>query len=326
MFQSFGQRLGGLIAYAPTRRGAGHALVLVEADALAVARQLRANYLIALIRALVNHCRTRVSLLQGAVVLASLILAIAFAVSLSLGGRSTTAAAMLAILVAATFSSIAGFAFSAICGVMLVHIMSDPVQVVVVMMVCSIAIQSLSVSVLWRAIDWRALSGFLVGGVAGLPIGVWLLLHLGNLWFKEMVGGLLTAYAAYALFRRPLTIKQGNRFVDICVGFVGGITGGFAGFPGAAVTIWCGMKGWDKTRQRGVYQPFILIMQVLGLAFIQLMRSSATSGADFGVLQFIPAALLGTWFGLGVFKRLSDRGFTLTVNVLLLVSGIGLLV
>ncbi len=36
------------------------------------------------------------------------------------------------------------------------------------------------------------------------------------------------------------------------------ITGGLAGFPGAFVTIWCGLKGWDKAHQRGVYQPFIL--------------------------------------------------------------------
>jgi hypothetical protein len=36
--------------------------------------------------------------------------------------------------------------------------------------------------------------------------------------------------------------------------------GGLAEFPGAFVTIWCGLNGWDKARQRGVYQPFILGM------------------------------------------------------------------
>ena len=53
--------------------------------------------------------------------------------------------AMLAVFVAALTSSIAGFAFSAICGAMLFHLLGDPVQVVEIMMICSIAGQALMV-------------------------------------------------------------------------------------------------------------------------------------------------------------------------------------
>ena len=56
------------------------------------------------------------------------------------------------------------------------------------------------------------------------------------------------------------------------MGFLGGLTGGLAGFPGASVTIWCALKGWDKAHQRGVYQPFILCMQPISLLAIQLMQ------------------------------------------------------
>ena len=49
------------------------------------------------------------------------------------------------------------------------------------------------------------------------------------------------------------------------VGSLGGITGPLAALPGAFVAIWCGMRGWDKVVQRSVYQPFILIMQLLTL-------------------------------------------------------------
>jgi hypothetical protein len=106
-----------------------------------------------------------------------------------------------------------------------------------------------------------------------------------------------------------------------------GLTGGLAGFPGAFVTIWCGLKGWDKTRQRGVYQPFILSMQPVTLLAIYLMQrpSSAAAQLDWKALAFIPAALLGAWFGLRIFKRLSDRQFEIVVNALLILSGIGLI-
>jgi uncharacterized membrane protein YfcA len=45
-----------------------------------------------------------------------------------------------------------------------------------------------------------------------------------------------------------------------------------------------------------------------------------------GSLAFIPAALLGAWFGLRIFKRLSDRQFELAVNLPLIASGGGLIV
>jgi hypothetical protein len=41
-------------------------------------------------------------------------------------------------------------------------------------------------------------------------------------------------------------------------------------FPGAFVTIWCGLKGWSKERQRALYQPFILLTQVAALLLIVL--------------------------------------------------------
>ena len=65
---------------------------------------------------------------------------------------------MLSIFLAATISSIAGFAFSAIAGASLLHLINDPVEAVKVMIVSSIAIQSYSVMAIWRTIDWQRLA------------------------------------------------------------------------------------------------------------------------------------------------------------------------
>jgi uncharacterized membrane protein YfcA len=281
-----------------------------------------------MLTAIPARSRMRPVAVASAASIISIASVIAYASLLSRTGVPGAAPAMLAVLLASTLSSIAGFAFSAICGVMLLQLTPDPVGAVRIMMVCSIAIQSLSVALLRRDIDWRTLPPLLLGGALGLPFGLWLLLNLGHAGAREAIGGLLTAYAIYALLKRPLTVRGGGVAADAGIGFVGGITGGLAGFPGAAVTIWCGMKGWDKRRQRGVYQPFILIMQVLALALMPFMRGGAMHGnvVTIELLQFVPVALLGTWFGLTLFERLTDRSFTRTVNALLLVSGIGLLI
>jgi uncharacterized membrane protein YfcA len=243
-------------------------------------------------------------------------------------GIQDGAVSLIAVLAASTVSSIAGFAFSALCGALLFHITESPVYAVEVMTVCSIVIQTFSVATLWRSIDWRSLPVYLVGGVLGVPAGVYLLLNLRTGAYREVIGGLLIAYGGYLLLRHRTWSLRTGPLSDACAGFLGGLTGGLAAFPGAFVTIWCGLKGWDKARQRGVYQPFILSMQPVTLIAIHLMRPASSTAAqmDWKVLIFVPAAVLGTWFGLNIFKRLSDRQFDLAVCALLIFSGIGLVV
>lgn len=255
-----------------------------------------------------------------------LALLIAEGAVLSAQGIHGAVAVLAAVFVASTISSIAGFAFSALCGALLFHLMDSPVYAVHVMIVCSIAIQLLSVATLRHSIDWHSLPVFLTGGVLGVPAGVYLLLHLQSGAYRNVIGGLLIAYGGYLLLRwRTQPLRLGP-LSDACAGFLGGLTGGLAGFPGASVTIWCGLKGWDKARQRGVYQPFILGMQPITLAVIYFMQSQSPAAAqpDWKSFAFVPAAVLGAWFGLRIFKRLSDRQFELTVNLLLVVSGVGL--
>jgi uncharacterized protein len=235
--------------------------------------------------------------------------------------------ALIAVFAASTVSSIAGFAFSALSGALLFHVIEDPIYAVQVMIVCSIAIQMLSVAALWRAIDWRSLGTLLIGGFFGVPAGVYLLLHLPTATYRMIIGSMLVIYGSYLLMRWPIRALRMGPLADACAGFLGGVTGGLAGFPGGFVTIWCGLKGWDKAHQRGVYQPFILGMQPVTLIAIHLMRPVTTTQTllDWKPFAFVPAALLGAWFGLRIFKRLSDRQFELFVNALLIVSGVALI-
>ncbi|HEY7578053.1 MAG TPA: hypothetical protein VH855_10690, partial [Acetobacteraceae bacterium] len=66
-----------------------------------------------------------------------------------------------AVFAASLLSSLAGFAFSALCGAMLFQFRHDPVTVVQIMLLCSLANQSLSVWMLRRDVEWRRLRPFL---------------------------------------------------------------------------------------------------------------------------------------------------------------------
>ncbi|WP_233886914.1 sulfite exporter TauE/SafE family protein [Paraburkholderia flagellata] len=252
------------------------------------------------------------------------VLVIATVLCLSLSTQSGVNPLVIgSVLLASAVSSIAGFAFSAVCGAMLFHLSGDPVQIVQIMIVCSVANQTAMVWSLKREIQWRELTVFLIGGAVGLPVGITVLLTLDRHVYTHVLGAFLVLYGCYMLARKPLVIGRQATAFDAFAGFLGGITGGAAGFPGAFVTIWCGFKGWNKGRQRAMFQPFILIMQVAALAAISLLRhSSGKVGFDPAILLCIPASLLGTTVGMTLYQRLSDNHFARAVNLLMIASGI----
>ena len=234
----------------------------------------------------------------------------------------------LAVLAASLVSSIAGFAFSAICGAMLFHLVDDPVRAVQIMMVCSVGGQTVMVWALRREIAWRALAIFLAGAALGLPLGIFVLLHARPALYVQGVGALIVLYAVFMMARRPATLQRQSALFDAVAGFLGGVTGGAAAFPGAFVTIWCGFKGWSKEKQRALYQPFILVVQLAAIVLMALpgMVPQGRPGFVFDGVVHLPAMLLGVAMGMAFFKRLSDRQFSLAVNLLLIVSGLSLLV
>jgi uncharacterized protein len=230
---------------------------------------------------------------------------------------------MAAVFTAAAVSSIAGFAFSAICGAVLFHLLDDPVYAVNIMMICSVGGQALMVWALRRDIVWRSLWAFLAGAALGLPFGLFVLLHSRPATYTAIIGWVLVVYALFMIFRRPVSIHRQHAWLDVVAGVLGGVTGGAAAFPGASVTIWCSFKGWSKERQRGVYQPFILIVQIAAVAGIAASHvgGMVERSFDFSGIAYLPAMLLGSSCGLALFKRLNDRQFALIVNVLLILSG-----
>ncbi len=117
-----------------------------------------------------------------------------------LGGPDPTI--MIAILFASLTSSIAGFAFSAVCGGILFHLSDDHVRMVDLMIACSIANQAAMVWSLRREIAWRSVGVVIAGGLCGVPLGAWVLLHIDRAQFGYGMGAVLLAYGAYL----PLSI------------------------------------------------------------------------------------------------------------------------
>jgi uncharacterized membrane protein YfcA len=222
----------------------------------------------------------------------------------------------------ATISSIAGFAFSAISGSMLMHVVHDPVEAVQIMLVASIALQAYSVWVLRRSIRPRELLPYFAGGAVTVAPGVYLLLNSPATMHLLALGVFLTTYGFYMLLGSPLRLTSDALAGRVLVGALGGLTGATAAFPGAFITIWCAAHGWDKQRQRAIYQPFILGMQFVTLTLLAL--SAPTEAMRPGLLLYVIPAILGAHLGLVVFSMLSSAQFNKVVSAFLVLSGVAM--
>jgi uncharacterized membrane protein YfcA len=238
-------------------------------------------------------------------------------------GAWTAGTAAGIVLLASLVSSIAGFAFSALAGSALAWLGMDALHAVQLMVLCSTASQLYAVWKIRESIRWAPLLPLMGGGLLTVPLGVWMLRHVDAAYYVFGLGLLVVAYGCYSVFRREHWVVRGNAWLDAAAGALGGISGGLAGFPGASVTIWCSLRGWDKVRQRAAYQPYILLMQVVALISLWWqVPARFTAGQD---LPFVPLALIGAIGGMAVFRKLSNRQFQIWVSLLLVVSGVGLL-
>lgn len=234
-------------------------------------------------------------------------------------GSETALLTLVIVFGAALVSSVVGFAFSALAGAALLHLYRQPAEAVEIMVLCSIAIQLYCVIAIRRSIRWRLLLPFVAGGAAFVPLGVWLLTVLPGSWFAIGLGGFLVGYGALMAWRRPQRIHASAWWLDLCIGALGGITGGLAAFPGAFVTIWCSLRGWDKSVQRAVTQPFILAIQLITLAAMH--AQSVPVHLDALRIEGMVVALFAAFLGMKVFRSLSNRQFSWVLNSLLIVSG-----
>ncbi|MBE0615894.1 MAG: sulfite exporter TauE/SafE family protein [Burkholderiales bacterium] len=192
-------------------------------------------------------------------------------------------------------------------------------------MACSLVAQLQTLPAIWHAIDFKRVRPFVLGGLAGVPFGAYLLPYVPVAAFKAGVGLLLIAYCSFLLIGQlRFKLTWGGAIADGMIGLGGGILGGVAGLSGPLPTIWAGLRGWGKDAKRGVFQVFNLSI----LAFALVSQSVAgLINADWGrlFLLALPGTLAGAWLGRRLYARLSDRRFDNAILILLLISGVSLL-
>jgi uncharacterized protein len=220
-------------------------------------------------------------------------------------------------------SGLAGFGTALMALGIWLYVMPPSIAVPLVL-ICSVVAQTSTLPSIWKTIDFRLVWPFLIGGLAGVPVGTLLISHADPEVFKLTVGVLLLVFPTALYFqRRPMAFKFGGKGADCAIGFSGGILGGLAGLSGPLPILWASVRGWSKAERRGVFQTFN--WTVLTTAFCLQIASGFVKPEVLPLaLIAFPGTIIGAWIGARTYHGLSDRNFGDLVLGLLFLSGIGL--
>jgi uncharacterized membrane protein YfcA len=230
---------------------------------------------------------------------------------------------LIATFAGALVAGLSGFAFGLVAASIWLYILT-PLQTATLIIAFGLIVQGYSVLKLRHALDWRKLWPFIAGAAIGVPVGVAILGWANPIYVRTGIGVFLVLYSLYALLRPGLPpVTQGGAAADAAVGFANGVLGGITGLAGILVTIWCGLRGWPKDKQRAVFQP--VAVAIFAMSALWLGVKGAVSSDTIRLFLFgLPALLAGTWLGIKLYGHLDEAAFRKVVLILLLVSGIAL--
>jgi uncharacterized protein len=220
-------------------------------------------------------------------------------------------------------SGLAGFGTALMALGIWLYVMSPSIAVPLVL-ICSIVAQTSTMPSVWRSIDFRLVWPFLVGGVAGVPLGTMLVAYADPRLFRLSVGILLLVFPPALYFQpRPMALSIGGRAADAGIGFAGGVLGGLAGLSGPIPILWASVRGWGKDERRGVFQTFNWTVLTAALC-TQAGSGFITREVMWLALLVLPATIGGAWLGARTYHGLSDGRFRDVVLGLLFLSGLAL--
>jgi uncharacterized protein len=231
---------------------------------------------------------------------------------------------LLAAFLGGLASGIAGFAMGFVVSGIWLHIIT-PIQTTTLIVGYGLWTQGYGVWMLRRALSWRSVAPFIMGGVIGVPIGTMLLTSINPAYLRMGVGLLLMLYGIYGLARPAFKPVQAGIPADVSIGFLNGLFAGLTGLPGFIVTIWCQLRGWSKDVQRTVFQPVMLAAIVINAISLSIAGAVTAETVKLYLLG-LPALLAGLWIGFKLYGKLDDAAFRKVVLLFLLVSGLALIV
>lgn len=226
-------------------------------------------------------------------------------------------------LVAAFVQGVVGFGFGLVSMALLPLWIPVDDAVPIVAVFCLMVNGSLLVQ-LRRNVRARDARPLLLGGLAGIPLGVLFLDSAAPTLLRAVLGVLLVGYVALSLLRRQrgrAPVEASNRW-GLLAGFSGGLLGAAFNTGGPPAVLYVAAKpSWPPAVVKANLQAFFVMTSVVQLSMFAATGILSTEhlAIDAGA---IPMAVLGAWLGNRASASLDKQRFhSLLLIALALLGG-----
>lgn len=231
------------------------------------------------------------------------------------------AAFIIIILVASVLQTSTGFGFSIMATPFLL-LMFEPAEAIQINLVLSLVISMALIVKIRKDIDVGILKRFIIGSMAGLPIGMMIFLVINIASLKLIVSLMILVLTMMLIFKFRVSRKNSR---DLAVGGLSGVFTTSMGMPGPPLLLYFSGTDTKKEALRATTLAFYLFIYLTSL-IIQVIfaGTNKTTWVASGVA--LPLVFIGLFLGQILFKRINQYAFRMLIYVLLLFTGVYLLI
>lgn len=197
-------------------------------------------------------------------------------------------------------------------------------EIVPLLVICSLVINLMMLSALFRHVKLKLISVLLIGGFFGIPVGIWLLGWLPGSYLKQIAGLLIILLSLFLFSGKRLHLKAPQRFY-LPIGFVSGIMQGSLSLSGPPLVLFFSNEGIDKQSFRASLTAYFTAINVLTLPGFMLSGALNQAVWHASVLT-LPGMMIGIWLGMRVANKLPEITFKKISLGLMAIAGVMALV
>ncbi|TFE01601.1 sulfite exporter TauE/SafE family protein [Jeotgalibacillus salarius] len=224
------------------------------------------------------------------------------------------------ILFASILQTSTGFGFSIMATPFLL-LLFNPIEAIRINLILSIVISLAMIRAVHRDIDHNLLKRFSLGSIAGLPIGILVLLFIDMDSLKIGIGLLVLSLTFMLVIRLRIT-RTAKR--DITAGGMSGALTSSIGMPGPPLLLYLSGTDTDKAKLRSTTLAFYLLIYSISLA-VQIATVGTTTETWILSLYGLPLVFAGLWAGQKLYHIINQQQFRFVTYIILVFTGLYLL-
>jgi len=172
----------------------------------------------------------------------------------------------------------------------------------------------------WRFFSFKNIWLVLLGGIAGLPLGTYLLLILDDVWLRKGIGIFIVIFALLLLSGRRWKLKR-EKTTQLAIGFFSGIFSGSVSMSGPPVILFLSNKGLQKDEFRASLSGYFLLLNLFTIPVFYFNGLFTREVMRF-CFNWSFALIVGVLAGTFIAGKIRSEKFNRLVLVLLLLTGI----